>query len=61
MSRYLEEAAAYRQAAEKWRAHALRSDSLGEAARRKHTKCLARAWKAEALAAKYDAAPRPTA
>jgi len=59
VSRYLEDAAAYRKSAEKWRVHSLRNDSLGETARRLHTKSLARAWKAEALAAKYDAvAPR---
>ncbi|RXS84205.1 hypothetical protein EST92_11650 [Streptomyces sp. TM32] len=55
MSRYLEEAAAYHQAAERWRVHALRGDSLGETARRQHTKSLARAWKAEERAAKSSA------
>ncbi|MFI0156207.1 hypothetical protein [Streptomyces lydicus] len=61
MSRYFEEAAAYSKAAERWRAHALRSDSLGQTARRLHTKYLSRAWEAEALAVKYRAMPHPTA
>lgn len=61
MSRYLEEANAYRNAAEKWRAHALRSDSLGQTARRLHTKFLANAWKAEGLATQHSTPARRAA
>jgi hypothetical protein len=47
---YVQEAAAYRLAAEKWRKLAQRNDSLGETARRLHVRCLARAWRAEEIA-----------
>lgn len=48
---YAEEAEAYRESAALWLPHVMRTDSLGETARRKYLHCLYRAWTAEARAA----------
>lgn len=49
-ARYAEEAATYRESANHWLRYAMRNDSLGETARRKHLHCLHLAWTAEARA-----------
>ncbi|MEV6696256.1 hypothetical protein AB0M68_03710 [Streptomyces sp. NPDC051453] len=49
---YVEEAAQYRDAATRWLPYAMRNDSLGETARRRHLHCLHMAWRAEAIAAR---------
>ena len=50
-ARYVEEAVGYRESAAYWLQYAMRNDSLGETARRKHLHCLHLAWTAESRAA----------
>ena len=47
-----------KQSAEMWRPHALRDDSLGECARRKHLRCLEQIWKNEQQLADLNGADR---
>lgn len=49
--RAAQDVAAWQAAAERWRHHALRTDSLGATARRMHLHCLANAWSAQTLLA----------
>ncbi|KPC66634.1 hypothetical protein ADL27_59185 [Streptomyces sp. NRRL F-6602] len=55
----LEEAiTGYTQSAENWRPHLLRSDSLGECARRRYLHCLGKKWQFEEQLAHLKGAQR---